>query len=194
MSSWYMQVMHMEPHEFSELEKVEATDDAAEASTSRPASGMCPALPCPPAPALPCLGLPCPALSRPALPCPTVICHAMPHGLLSPNLLLLSPAAEQQPAFLLGAGFMNETSDGQAVCTTLLRLVDKLVKQYPTALKDDAAALHRDRPMPHRSPLASLWFTRAQKCIFAPSSSCACFVTADKPAEPVELYVSSHTL
>lgn len=34
-----MQVMHMEPHEFSELEKVEATDDTAEASTSRPASG-----------------------------------------------------------------------------------------------------------------------------------------------------------
>lgn len=29
----------MEPHEFSELEKVEATDDAEQASTSRPASG-----------------------------------------------------------------------------------------------------------------------------------------------------------
>ena len=29
----------MEPHEFSELEKVEATDGAGEASTSRPASG-----------------------------------------------------------------------------------------------------------------------------------------------------------
>ena len=36
---WMMQVMHMEPHEFSELEKVEATDDSGEASTSRPASG-----------------------------------------------------------------------------------------------------------------------------------------------------------
>ena len=34
-----LQVMHMEPHEFSELEKVEATDDSGEASTSRPASG-----------------------------------------------------------------------------------------------------------------------------------------------------------
>ena len=34
-----MQVMHMETHEFSELEKVEATDDCGEASTSRPASG-----------------------------------------------------------------------------------------------------------------------------------------------------------
>ena len=34
-----MQVMHMEPHEFSELEKVEATDDCGEASTSRPALG-----------------------------------------------------------------------------------------------------------------------------------------------------------
>ena len=34
-----MQVMHMDPHEFSELEKVEATDDYGEASTSRPASG-----------------------------------------------------------------------------------------------------------------------------------------------------------
>lgn len=33
------QVMHMEPHEFSELEKVESTDDVAEASTSRPVSG-----------------------------------------------------------------------------------------------------------------------------------------------------------
>lgn len=59
-------------------------------------------------------------------------------------------AAEPQPAFLLGAGFMNDTSDAQAVCTTLLRLVDKLLKRYPTALKDDAATLHRDRPMPHR--------------------------------------------
>ena len=45
---------------------------------------------------------------------------------------------------------MNDTSDAQAVCTTLLRLVDKLLKRYPTSLKDDAAALHRDRPMPHR--------------------------------------------
>ncbi|KAL0029185.1 hypothetical protein WJX79_001145 [Trebouxia sp. C0005] len=95
-----VQVLHMEPHEFSELEKVEATDGTGEASTSRPAS------------------------------------------------------AEPQPGFLLGAGFMNETSDAQAVCTTLLRLVEKLVGRYPTALKDDAAALHRDRPMPHRWKMA----------------------------------------
>ena len=33
------QVLHMDAHEFSELEKVEARDDASEASTSRPASG-----------------------------------------------------------------------------------------------------------------------------------------------------------
>lgn len=39
-----MQVMHMEAHEFSELEKVEATDDMGEASTSRPASGDRPQL------------------------------------------------------------------------------------------------------------------------------------------------------
>ncbi len=38
------QVMHMEPHEFCELEKVEATDDMGEASTSRPASGDPPLL------------------------------------------------------------------------------------------------------------------------------------------------------
>ncbi|KAL3141212.1 hypothetical protein ABBQ38_003551 [Trebouxia sp. C0009 RCD-2024] len=95
-----VQVMHMEPHEFSELEKVEATDDMGEASTSQPAS------------------------------------------------------AEPQPAFLLGTGFMNDTSDAQAVCTTLLRLVDKLLRRYPTTLKDDAAALHRDRPMPHRWKMA----------------------------------------
>ncbi|DBB01093.1 hypothetical protein WJX77_011966 [Trebouxia sp. C0004] len=93
------QVLHMEAHEFSELEKVEATDGAGEASTSRPAS-------------------------------------------------------EPQPAFLLGAGFMNDTSDAQAVCTTLLRLVEKLLGRYLTALKDDAAALHRDRPMPHRWKMA----------------------------------------
>ena len=45
---------------------------------------------------------------------------------------------------------MNDTSDGRAVCITLLRLVDNMLGRYPTGLKDDAAALHRDRPMPHR--------------------------------------------
>ena len=45
---------------------------------------------------------------------------------------------------------MNDTSDGRAVCTTLLRLIDNMLGRYPTGLKDDAAALHRDRPMPHR--------------------------------------------
>ena len=56
----------------------------------------------------------------------------------------------QQPTFLLGTNFMTDTSDALAVCTTLLRLVDKLLSRYHTTLKDDAAALHRDRPMPHR--------------------------------------------
>ena len=72
------------------------------------------------------------------------------------NPTLCECAAEAQPAFLLGAGFVNDTSDAQAVCTSLLRLVEKLLGRYTTALKDDAAALHRDRPMPHRLGLVSL--------------------------------------
>lgn len=59
-------------------------------------------------------------------------------------------AAQPQSTFLLGANFISDTSDAMAVCTTLLRLVDKLLGRYATKLKDDAAAFHRDRPMPHR--------------------------------------------
>ena len=72
---------------------------------------------------------------------------------------ICAAAAEAQPTFLLGANFITDTSDALAVCTTLLRLVDKLLGRYPTSLKDDAAALHRDRPMPHRC--CSFWHVQS---------------------------------